>query len=84
MTFKAKKPDLQGRVYRNIDEIIRVRTARRSHLLQAESCLKREVELVGENEKLEYLLRPASQEDVTFDEFVAQLRGSDSKYHRAA
>ena len=80
----TKKPDLQGRIYRNTDEIIRVRTARRSHLLQAESCRERELELVRENEELEYQLRPVSQNDVTFVDFRAQLRGGITNYHRAA
>lgn len=74
MTYKPQRPDLVERQLSNMDEQIALRSARRTHLLQAEACRTRDLELQRENEEIAYQLRPNSQSNVAFVDFRPRLR----------
>ncbi len=74
MTFKPKNVDLVERQLANMDQQIALRSARRTHLLQAEACRTRDLELQRENEEIAHQLRPNSQSNIEFVDFRARLR----------
>lgn len=74
MTFKPKNVDLVERQLSNMDEQIALRAARRTHILQAEACRARDLELQRENEEIAHQLRPDSQSNVAFVDFRPRLR----------